>query len=352
MEPRSRERGNDGWNRQSGEDWRASMEPRSRERGNQLIRPGSPRRTLCFNGAALKRARKSALFGAVPPVDMGFNGAALKRARKSGRRSASPCGLPCFNGAALKRARKSPDAFGAGVAEAGMLQWSRAQESAEINHHDSGGWRRFLASMEPRSRERGNRPDRRERHRQVDRFNGAALKRARKLRPPPPRQHVPGRFNGAALKRARKSLFQQLGSGPRSKLQWSRAQESAEISQPYSRTQPSICFNGAALKRARKFGTGRSCGPEECRFNGAALKRARKCPSSRSPWARSRCFNGAALKRARKYAAKIQRRAALAASMEPRSRERGNHAVPGFSHWEPLELQWSRAQESAEMRPD
>ena len=61
-----------------------------------------------FNGAALVRARKSPRSARIWPRSAGFNGAALVRARKCPHSYPLKLIQHCFNGAALVRARKSP----------------------------------------------------------------------------------------------------------------------------------------------------------------------------------------------------------------------------------------------------
>ena len=156
--------------------------------------------------------------------------------------------------------------------------------------------------MEPRSRERGNLNDR-------DKFNcggNASME---------PRSRERGNSDTRSSNRSR-----------RRKLQWSRAQESAEIAPSTSPPNGMAGFNGAALKRARKYTAGQWKRSARYCFNGAALKRARKYCHRRSTCrGMMGCFNGAALKRARKS---IVTPGCVnltdAASMEPRSRERGN----------------------------
>ena len=109
------------------------------------------------------------------------------------------------------------------------LQWSRAQESAEIPSEQAAVANRDLASMEPRSRERGNSTGHQAKNERSCSFNGAALKRARKCAARPWGPPWEACFNGAALKRARKCPGCLASCAGTARLQWSRAQESAEI---------------------------------------------------------------------------------------------------------------------------
>ena len=79
---------------------------RARRSGGCRPGQGGPKRS--FNGAALKRARRSTERGGTWCIcGSRFNGAALKRARRLGMpRSWCSPGPYCFNGAALKRARR------------------------------------------------------------------------------------------------------------------------------------------------------------------------------------------------------------------------------------------------------
>jgi hypothetical protein len=131
----------------------ASMGPRSIERGNDA-NPAVDRVGVCrFNGAALNRARKYRLIEQIECLLDGFNGAALNRARKYSSRSAADRRL--------------------------LLQWGRAQSSAEIQGS--------LPLPSTRSC-----------------FNGAALNRARKCLAATAKTSERMGFNGAALNRARK----------------------------------------------------------------------------------------------------------------------------------------------------
>ncbi len=109
MEPRSFDRGNNPWCARAARPSTASMEPRSFDRGNAVSPEGLADRHSCFNGAAIFRSRKQALE----------------------RRMA---GHPL------------------------RLQWSRDLSIAETplppGHPDSFP----MASMEPRSFDRGNSP--------------------------------------------------------------------------------------------------------------------------------------------------------------------------------------------------
>ena len=87
--------------------------------------------------------------------------------------------VSCFNGAALGRARR----FAAGMIEVPVdtaLQRGRARESAEILGHAGGRPGTGKASTGPRSGERGDVGTGTKTAPGGDRFNGAALGRARR----------------------------------------------------------------------------------------------------------------------------------------------------------------------------
>ena len=108
-------------------------------------------------------------------------------------------------------------------------------------------------------------------------------------------------FNGAALRRERKLHY---------------------IHDPDKAT---LRFNGAALRRERKreqldYLSGEAAGASMEPLSGESGNVAKQVDSAH--WAKS--FNGAALRRERKHAALIERRLDPLASMEPLSGESGN----------------------------
>jgi len=137
---------------------------------------------------------------------------------------------------------------------------------------------------------------------------------------------------------------------PLSKLQWGRAPRSAEtrfVRWSGSRVIP--CFNGAALRGARKRSLLASRPRDGARFNGAALRGARKPAPTHCKHGRSRRFNGAALRGARKHAMHrgCGERRLLQWGRAPRSAETGK---VGAGASRPDGLQWGRAPRSAETR--
>ena len=130
--PRSEERGDESTQPLPTQCGVASTGPRSEERGDRGRRPPNLAPISCFNGAALRRARRY-LAGMADRGESlpGFNGAALRRARRcdgffQGER----------NGHALQRGRapKSAEIGGTTVFAHtnGTLQRGRAPKSAEI----------------------------------------------------------------------------------------------------------------------------------------------------------------------------------------------------------------------------
>ena len=162
-----------------------------------------------------------------------------------------------------------------------VLQWGRAQSSAEIPRTHPGTWNcRLPASMGPRSIERGN--------------------------------------------PAYPTTAQQQAQA----LQWGRAQSSAEIPpQAVGHVAPALGFNGAALNRARKCGGGGGRGFDHYAASMGPRSIERGNPSASDPGRSTpgRRFNGAALNRARKFIVVPYFLAGCtSASMGPRSIERGN----------------------------
>ena len=158
----------------------ASTGPRSEERGNPpQSGPGFPT-TFCFNGAALRRARKHDMI--LETCLKMLEASTGPRSEERGNPPQSGPGFPttfCFNGAALRRARKRflaarPSRL-VGVASTGP----RSEERGNGNCRLAGG-QRCGASTGPRSEERGNVGVRLRVVSQVGCFNGAALRRARK----------------------------------------------------------------------------------------------------------------------------------------------------------------------------
>ena len=178
--------------------------------------------------------------------------------------------------------------------------------------------------MEPRSRERGNFM----RHSLcVAKDDGLQWSRAQESAEICDGRPICSKSGALQWSRAQESaeiMISGCGSAGKVSLQWSRAQESAEIGSTPTPTGSLGCFNGAALKRARKYCKVvdfASCDFElqwsRAQESAEMLKGAGAGPGKMS-------FNGAALKRARKYGCQDGGRLLLLASMEPRSRERGN----------------------------
>ena len=225
----------------------ASMGPRLQERGVRPFERDFGLQLLCFNGAALTRARSCC--GA----------------------TASPNFWCCFNGAALTRARSYHRCIGE-TQEAHPLQWGRAYKSAEfIGAHklfdtDLGfngaaltrarsfqqwherGLSSTFASMGPRLQERGVPASLSLPAKIVQGFNGAALTRARSCFPLAFRSPLHRSFNGAALTRARSWERSEARSGASGALQWGRAYKSAEF--PDSRPRE---LEGQALQWGRAY---------------------------------------------------------------------------------------------------
>src|SRR5581483_5803124 len=235
-----------------------------------------------FNGAALVRARKWGRRRAPPLPPRRFNGAALVRARKYGWRSGGKdCQGTGFNGAALVRARKwvatgcdllqvGEASMGPRSCERGNMRksWSCGGGSPSFNGAALVRARKFDVSEMGVTLVHG-------------RFNGAALVRARKCVRP---ERLPRRLVASMGPRScergnaspvRERLFRVQ------RLQWGRARASAEMARAIAREgRIRSRFNGAALVRARKCLSVCEQRPWWLGFNGAALVRARKCAAS------------------------------------------------------------------------
>ncbi len=180
MGPRSFERGNALGAGLEASARRASMGPRSFERGNNLPMSGKEIMMMASMGPRSFERGNNTLCEINIDYLSSFNGAALIRARKSH--------LTAVRSHALMQ-----------------LQWGRAHSSAEIVLKRKCSVLKKLASMGPRSFERGNTQNGAPRATRSRSFNGAALIRARK-------------FGCASRVRL---------SAP--ELQWGRAHSSAEI---------------------------------------------------------------------------------------------------------------------------
>ena len=205
------------------------------------------------------------------------------------------------------------------------LQWGRALSSAETPSGPSNGTCLFLASMGPRSFERGD------------------------WRGPGGAHGARQRFNGAALFRARRHLFRCSFASGDTGLQWGRALSSAETcTRAHTTAMACACFNGAALFRAR-----RRPRPRGGRSRPGTLQWGRALSSAET---RNPCpgrlfwpsFNGAALFRARRRLVWIEKTRGCDASMGPRSFERGDRPRSGQLVDPGVVLQWGRALSSAE----
>ncbi len=167
---------------------------------------GGTGQRLGFNGAALRRARRSCACRSMTRWRSSFNGAALRRARRSsGDWGLRFPGLVASTGPrsgergdefGVSRVYRPPsgwshprsgergDEFGVSQAYVSMvwLQRGRAPESAEIWRARSLWFQGFQASTGPRSGERGDATTVVDVAAQKPSFNGAALRRARRWR--------------------------------------------------------------------------------------------------------------------------------------------------------------------------
>ena len=301
----------------------------------------------------------------------------------------------------IVRGSISPASPGASARRsANRLRWGRAPESAEGGSLSGSlvwSFQRLQWGRAPESAE-GWRP-RRGRCLRWIRFNGAALRRARKggrlrlahRRIPAsmgPRSGERGRTDLIALaeygpkasmgprsgERGRAPLRVVLhpdtlaaSMGPRSgergrlehlselsdcsPLQWGRAPESAEgdLAEFGSEFHDSASMGPRSGERGRSRFGGRREGSCSASMGPRSGERGRQHRGSR-PSDRAKGFNGAALRRARKGEVVVGLWTRRVASMGPRSGERGRAPVEFALLCVTARLQWGRAPESAEGR--
>ncbi len=352
---------------------RASTGPRSGERGDQLDVARERSEGSSFNGAALRRARRCSRPTGGRGSASRFNGAALRRARRCpGTDAFAPFRVLLQRGRApesaeihffhyllpwvfqsLQRGRAPESAEMRDLCALTIfnhgLQRGRAPESAEICQLKANLHAARAASTGPRSGERGDVVDQEVVDGSQCSFNGAALRRARRLlvefAPPAglelastgPRSGERGdegsphrRSHGVRASTGPRSgergddrTFHGLpnhgpaSTGPRSGERGDlvaghrrqaaalastgpRSGERGDARSPLDWRRGRACFNGAALRRARRYAVlafGRAVAEG---FNGAALRRARRCDCGFQVGVIWERFNGAALRRARR----------------------------------------------------
>ncbi len=230
----------------------ASTEPRFGKRGRHPPEQEAGPRPACFNGAALRKARKAPARWQRQASCRRFNGAALRKARK-----------------ARDRARDAPSEP--------LLQRSRASESAEGCGRETARARRRRASTEPRFGKRGRLPSGVARLVSRAGFNGAALRKARKAPARWQRQASCRRFNGAALRKARKARDRARDAPSEPLLQRSRASESAEgCGRETARARRRRASTEPRFGKRGRLPSGVARLVSRAGFNGAALRKARK----------------------------------------------------------------------------
>ena len=185
-----------------------------------------------------------------------------------------------FNGAAFSRTRKA-EAFNRVQGDEDMLQWGRVLTNAERIADSSRRASRRVASMGPRSHERGKRrrPSRPTSASQG--FNGAAFSRTRKVanRGVSERIHTLS-FNGAAFSRTRKGIGVIADGAVATALQWGRVLTNAERrAWSTSPSRASTLQWGRVLTNAESSGSSSPMGARPDSFNGAAFSRTRKARS-------------------------------------------------------------------------
>ena len=246
-----------------------------------------------------------------------------------------------------------------------MLQWSRDLSIAETPPRHPRDGPRPMASMEPRSFDRGNHCLR------GRRGGGAVLQWSRDLSIAETRCDgrlvvgIPG-FNGAAIFRSRKRVRKKI-TAIASELQWSRDLSIAETQIPRRCQRSPTSFNGAAIFRSRKR---QPAEPDRARYRSASMEprsfdrgntrtgTAATTANSKLQWSRDLsiaetarscavslaqgCFNGAAIFRSRKQYHSGTSTRGDSASMEPRSFDRGNLVLTEMTNGAAALLQWSR----------
>ena len=181
-----------------------------------------------------------------------------------------------------------------------------------------------LASMEPRSGDRGNTRDAKLTERLIE------LQWSRDL-------------EIAEISAAR------ADSPASAQLQWSRDLEIAEMQLSGLIKRGLPCFNGAAIWRSRKCRPAAHTGTASAALQWSRdLEIAEMSLGGQGALPPLNGFNGAAIWRSRKYVQPVHGRRARSASMEPRSGDRGNHGYTAGGR-ECSTLQWSRDLEIAEM---
>ena len=163
-----------------------------------------------------------------------------------------PTASPGFNGAAIFQSRKWQRAGGNLLAQA-QLQWSRDLSIAEMAGEDGAVELLEVASMEPRSFNRGNVGG-------LDQSVGGTSS-----------------FNGAAIFQSRKLPLDGPKVTPLSTLQWSRDLSIAEMITP----ERAFSRSRAASMEPRSFNRGNGFllkrnGTRHKSFNGAAIFQSRK----------------------------------------------------------------------------
>ena len=297
------------------------MGPRSEERGNEL----SKKHKAKWIELQWGRAPRSAETGRPRPGGQSalrFNGAALRGARKPTRRSrrlgaarasmgprSEERGNTAWRGWPSQRLNASmgPRSEERGNADDDWMEqhWNeasgpRSEERGNLRARARGA-ALHRASMGPRSEERGNSSSLSTMTslarasmgpRSEERGNRTAAILAFWLAP---------RFNGAALRGARKQIDSRLPRAALVTLQWGRAPRSAETQRSKLAQARRRSFNGAALRGARKPGS--ATARFDSRKTASMGPRSEERGNTRGPCMTRHlptCFNGAALRGARK----------------------------------------------------
>ncbi len=254
------------------------MGPRSEERGRPSSSQPTRRTMRSFNGAAFGRTRKGANLKPAMPGRGWLQWGRVRKNAEGGRCRRCCERVSGFNGAAFGRTRKVDLVMQPSMSET-LLQWGRVRKNAEGFHEfvEVLGDRR--ASMGPRSEERGRATNR------ALRISGAWLQW------------------GRVRKNAEGQMFR-LVFGHQLQLQWGRVRKNAE-GDVHDAT--GIGVDGLQWGRVRKNAEGRRHGTSESVKDGLQWGRVRK--------------------NAEGTYLPIRPNSKTAASMGPRSEERGRQSA-------------------------
>jgi len=316
MGPRSHDRGIPGCQCDGHDHDRASMGPRSHDRGigNQELAGGAA--TDGFNGAAVARPRNRRLHDANPASEPALQ---WGRGRTTAESMSVALTVAGYSSLQWGRGRTTAESWLEMALERGDIGFNGAAVARPRNRpHHGRGWHDHLASMGPRSHDRGiaTAPSHAPAMMRLQwgrgrttaesarsatttsawtGFNGAAVARPRNRRGDRsrlpvgrasmgPRSHdrgiMPGRrncaprcrFNGAAVARPRNRARVEVGDAPVYELQWGRGRMTAESGDQRDRAGELSDASMGPRSHDRGICAGRgSAAASSAGFNGAAV---------------------------------------------------------------------------------